>query len=501
MRDPKDKIVIVSFLAFVLCVLFLANTVTSGYHFVDDHEVIKMKSDLKASSVNTVAKSWVTIDLKSNGRFRPFYYIHRVWETKLFGSDFFLWSVYTGLLWFIAMILFYTGMRNLKYSWVESVIFIIILFIGPQSSVWWRLGPGESLGVFLLGLSFFFMTKALNRRLYQFYNILFIFFLILASLTKESFLLIIPAMVVFKVWNERIFIWSSMRESIIKNLILTIPLVVFAVELIIIKKYVGIAYSGLESSMLSNVQAVITTGLHFLRTYLNLLIVGLILAIICFRIKKIPVRINALSIVFFILILGPNLILYAKSGLVERYLLPSTLGLAFLVVTLLRDIEGDHERLKKIAAILIGISFLPNIYTTISESVKFAKEGESTGILLSDISQYNAIGKPVLVIVDPVLLYEKSVSLKTYLVYENNIDLFGYVIPKDNDPDYQGYVDGWKSYFEGKQYENMPSKPGLLIFLDNKMIDEFFAKSNLPRNNYVTVEMGKTPFALLKENI
>jgi hypothetical protein len=501
MREPKDKIVIFSILAFVLCVLFLTNTITSGYHFVDDHEVIKMKSDLKTSSINTVAKSWVTVDLKSNGRFRPFYYIHRVWETRLFGSDFFLWSVYTGLLWFITMTLFYTSMRNLKYSWVESVIFIIILFIGPQSSVWWRLGPGESLGIFLLGLSFYFMTKGLNKKLYQFYNLLYIFFLILASLTKESFLLIIPAMVVFKVWNERIFIWSSMRESIIKNLILTIPLVVFTAELIIIKKYVGIAYSGLESSMLSNVQSVISTGLYFFRTYFNLLIVGLIFAIICFRIKKIPVKLNVLSFVFFILILGPNLILYAKSGLVERYLLPSTLGLAYMVVALIRGIDSDHERFKKLAVFLVAVSFLPYLYSTISESVKFANEGKSTGKLLSAISKNNAIGSQVMVIVDPVLFYEKSVSLKTYLFYEDNIDLYGYVIPKDNDPEYQGYVDGWKSYFEGKQYENMASKPGLLIFLDNNMIEEFFAKSNLPRNNYIAVEMGNTPFALLKETI
>jgi hypothetical protein len=133
--------------------------------------------------------------------------------------------------------------------------------------------------------------------------------------------------------------------------------------------------------------------------------------------------------------------------------------------------------------------------------VKFANEGKSTGKLLSAISKNNAIGSQVMVIVDPVLFYEKSVSLKTYLFYEDNIDLYGYVIPKDNDPEYQGYVDGWKSYFEGKQYENMASKPGLLIFLDNNMIEEFFAKSNLPRNNYIAVEMGNTPFALLKETI
>lgn len=501
MRDLKDKIVIVSIIGFVLSVLFLTNTITSGFHFVDDHEVIKMKSDLKASSLNAVTKRWVTTDLKSNERFRPLYYIHRVYETKLFGSDFFLWSLYNGFLWALALILFYLAIRNLKFSLAESIIFIIIIFIGPQSSVWWRLGPGESLGMVLLGFSFYFMSKITDNSNYKINNLLFVFFLILVSLTKESFLIIIPAMVVFKVWNESAYIWSSLKESVIKNLILIIPLIVFCIELYIIKKYVGIGYSGLDGNALSNLHGITSTTINFLKTYLNLIVAGILFLIVCFRIKKVPVKINLISIAFFILIIGPNLILYAKSGLVERYLLPSTIGLAFLVVSLIRGIEKDQIWFKKMALTLVFLSFIPYLFTTFSEAVKFSEEGKTTGKLLSGILKNYKQGSQVMVIAEPVLYYEKSVSLKTYLFYEDNIDLYGYVLlENDNSADYQGYVDGWKSYFGGRQYENMTSKPGLLIFLDNKMIDEFFSKSNLPRNSYVPVELGKTPFALLKEN-
>ena len=138
--------------------------------------------------------------------------------------------------------------------------------------------------------------------------------------------------------------------------------------------------------------------------------------------------------------------------------------------------------------------------TSFASAVKFSKEGYATKRLLSAVSTNYRKGSQLLVIVDPVESYEKSVSLKTYLFYEEEIDLFGYPIVKDDkNADYQGYVDGWKSYFYGSQYENMTSQPELLIFLDTKMVDNFFVKSNLLRNEYLPVNMGSWPFALLKK--
>jgi len=502
MKDKTNKVVILSIILFVFLFLFFSGTITSGYHFVDDHEVIKIKYDLKSSSVFTVSKNWVKEDLFNNGRFRPLYYIHRVLETKLLGSDFFLWSFYTGILCCLVMISFYLGIRNLKFALGESIAFLIITFIGPQWSVWWRLGPGESLGMVFLGVSFYFMSKSLNKRYFHLNNILFGFFLILSSLTKESFLLIIPAMIIFKIWNEKICFGSSLKELFYKNLILLVPLTVFAIELFIIKFYVGTAYSGLDTKLLNNVISILSTSFGFVKTYLNLIIVVLFLLIVSIYKKKHSIRFNLISFIFFLLIILPNIVLYEKSGLVERYLLPSTFGLGFLVATLIKGIKKDPIWFKKTALTLVLISFLPYMISSWREANKFSIEGNCTQKLLSAISKNYVNGSEVMVIVDPVGLYEKSVSLKTYLFYEEKIDLFGFVILKDeNNIDYQQSVDGWKSYFNGRQYENMTSKPELLIFLDNQMVDDFFKKSQLLRNNYLQIEIGNSPYALLKENL
>jgi hypothetical protein len=500
MANKEDKIVIISLVLLVFLFLLISKTLNSGFHFVDDHEVIKIKNELKSTSLITVSENWVRDDLNNNGRFRPFYYIQRVIETKLLGSDFFLWSLYNAILFCLALIFFYLAMRNMKFGLGESIAFLIITFIGPQSSVWWRLGPGESLGMALLGFSFYFMSKSLYKRNYQLYNILFILFLILASLTKESFLIIIPAIIIFKIWNEKTYIWSSLKESVHKNLVLVIPLAIFAIELIIIKYYVGTAYSGLDTNFINNITSILSTSLHFAKTYINLLITGLLILMIRRYLKNPPVRINLLSLSFLLLIIAPNIVLYAKTGLVERYLLPTSLGLGFFVASIIKGIDKDQVWFKKIVLAFIIISFLPYMVTSFASAVKFSKEGYATKRLLSAVSTNYRKGSQLLVIVDPVESYEKSVSLKTYLFYEEEIDLFGYPIVKDDkNADYQGYVDGWKSYFYGSQYENMTSQPELLIFLDTKMVDNFFVKSNLLRNEYLPVNMGSSPFALLKK--
>jgi hypothetical protein len=500
MVKKEDKVVTISLVLLVFLFLLSTRTLNSGYHFVDDHEIIKIKNDLNSASLGAVAKKWVDDDFNVNKRFRPFYYVIRVVETRLLGSDFLLWSVFNGLLFCLSLLCFYFGIRNLKFALGESIVFLVITFLGPQSSVWWRLGPGESLGMVMLGLAFYFMSKSNEGKNYRLFNWLFIFFLILASLTKESFLLIIPAMIFFKIWNEKTVRWSSLKESYTKNLILIVPLAVFVIELFFIRKYIGTDNSGLNSSPISNLSSILKTLIKFIETYLNILIVSLILAAICWRSKTRIVRFDLFSTFFFILIFIPNILLYARSGLDERYLLPVSFGLGFLVITYIRSFENDARQLQAIATILFLVSFVPFVFSTTTAARRFSKDGYSTKKLLSAISANYQTGTPAMVIVDPVVSYEKSVSLKTYLNYVDKIDLFGYAMIKDqNNSDYAGIAESWKLYFDKKLPEDLTSKPELLIFLDKHLIDNFFKTSDYHHDDYFPIDVGDSSFALFRE--
>ncbi len=502
MRSGKDKIIIISIILIVFLFLSISRTLNSGYHFVDDHEVITIKDDLKSSALINVTKSWLSEDFKINKRFRPVYIINRVFETRVFGADLLLWSIYNGVLCCIALISFYFGMRRLKYSPAESIALLIITFIGSQSNVWWRLGPGESLGMVFLGFSFCGISVSKDKKDHFLNNSIFLLFLVLASLTKESFMLIIPGMIFLKVWHEKIIVWPSLKKAIHKNLILLVPLIVFFVELFIVKSYVGTISSRFDTNLINNIANILIALLKFVLTFLNLIIACIILAVIGFYLKKRIIKINYYSLIFFILLLIPNVMLYARLGLKDRYLLPASFGLGLFAIAFVKNIAENPYWLKRIAVTLIIISFIPNVVSAFTDARKFSIEGYSTKILLNSISANYRDSTKVLVVVDPIASYEKSVSLKKYLYHEDKIDLFGYPVTKDeNNTNYNinGSVDGWKSYFEKKQYSDMTSKPGLLIFLDKGLIDSFFKQSDLLKQNYVPVEIGKSPYALLKE--
>jgi len=499
MKNINDRYVIFSIVLFVFLFLSVTQTLTSGYHFIDDHEIIRIKHDLNEETLMKVAKAWVKEDMTATVRFRPLYIVHRVLETWLFGSDFFLWSLYNGLLWCVTLIFFYLGVRNLRFNITESVIFLVISFIGPQTEIWWRLGPQESLGVTFLSLSFYFLSVSVNGIRYHINNILYIIFIILASLCKESFILIIPAFIVLKIWYEKVHLPGSLKEALLKNGILLIPLTVALLEIIYIKYYVGTYYSGVNDETKVVINNIWHACLSFIRTYLNLVIAGIILLIISRIIKKRVHRIDFLLFIFFALIIIPNIFLYARSGLTGRYLLPTSIGLAFFIAASIKEIDVNPLWYKETVYGVILVSFLLFLIDGVKDAVIFSKEGRETSSLLSAISANHGTGKEALLIANPVDSYEASVSLKIYLYCEDGIDLYGYcIIDEKENADVQEYVDGWKSYFSGKLYENLESRPELVIFLNSQLVEKFFDNGPLVSGDYEAVESGSYTYSLLK---
>jgi len=499
MKTENDRYVLFCIVLFVFLFLSVTQTLTSGFHFVDDHEIVRIKYDLRESSLSEVTGNWIKEDMNSTARFRPLYFANRVFMTWIFGSDFFFWSLYNGLLWCITMIFFYLGARNLMFNIFESVIFLVISFIGPQSEIWWRLGPQESLGVTFLSIAFFVMSLSIHRKRYQLNNLIFALFLVLASLVKESFILVMPAFIFLKVITEKTIHKGNLKELIFRNTLLLIPLGVGLLELLLIKYRIGTSYSGIAGDPGAVLSNLFNACLDFLQTYLNLIIAGIILLTGGIFMKKRIFWFDPAGFIFFILIFIPNILLYARTGLMERYLLPTSIGLAFFIVSCLKDVADNSLLYRKASYILILFSFLPYIIQVTNDASAFATEGRETDKLLDAIALNHEEGSQVLAVVDPMMSYEKSVSLKTYLFCENGLDLYGYpVMPDSDNVEMQGYLDGWESYFSGQLYENMTSKPGMLIFLDSRLSEKFFQSGPLMINNFEPVESGSYTYSVFK---
>ena len=416
-----------------ICILYaVTKTQTSGYHLTDDHEIIRLVNELSINSTFSVAKKWINEDFGI--RFRPLYYFHRVIEAKVFGNNFMAWSLYTSSLLIFSVLSFFLGMRKLAFSHAASLIFVLLIFIGPQMEIWWRLGPNETLGIFFLSLSFYFLKSKNNKR-FIIDSILFSVFLIAASLSKESFIIVIPSFVFLKITYDKDAFSLSWIESLQKNSLLLIPLFLMVAELLFIVLYVGtnkIGYAGVEK----------TTALVFVqqfwkvsRAIFNNTLVG-VMATYCllfhgtiyYEAKDTKLLYKLFSrlknpLLFAGLLLAPNILLHAKSGMFGRYFLPSTVGSAFLLAAVFEAIPEQWKRLSVSLCVFV-LLISKNAVNISSEAKAFAKEGRENKMLFEAISNNSSKNSKIILVADSVNYYEWSFSLMKYaeLILDRQIE-------------------------------------------------------------------------------
>jgi len=497
-KYQEELIVISSIILALFAFLYFTGTLVSGYHFADDHEIIRIKDDLRSSSVLNVSAKWIEEDINVTRRFRPLYYFQRVVETKVFGSDYFALSVYTGFLACITLISFYLTMRNMKFRTGESVIFLLIAFTGPQMAVWWRLGPSETLGLTFLGISFYFMSLCTAKGRRPLYEWLFVLSLILASLCKESILISIPGVVFLKVYNEKINDNLKWCVALKKNSLILLPLAVMLLEVTYIVMHVG-AISANDNGFHGIIKGVFNNLIILIKTYPFLGLAGLILLLLNFYNKNRFFKLKWMPVIFAFIILIPNLVLYANSGFYERYLLPSSIGFGLVTASIISGFDDNYVKLKRIAYVILILSVSPLLIRSYSDARSFSNEGLLFKNLVSSITKNCKSGDHLLVAVDPVDFYEQSYSLKKYLLLEKNIILYGFPVTKTlNDKTSESLFEGWKRYFNDSQFDKLSSSPNLIVFLDKNLIKNFFNFSGITQDEYISIMDEGSSFALLK---
>jgi hypothetical protein len=275
------------------------------------------------------------------------------------------------------------------------------------------------------------------------------------------------------------------------------------VEIYIILKYVGTnktGYAGLEPGGSGFFLNFIKTFIHIDFLYISLIILLIISLILNFLKSRFFSGSLLIPSIFFGLVFIPNLILYAKSGMWERYLIPSTLGIAFLTLYVLDSIKAEYKKIQKyILVFLMGIFVIPTIIA-FNKAQDFSKEGREIKALVKTLVEKSKPNSTVMVAIDPVEFYEQSYSFKMYLQHEYNIQLYGYALNRNPDDSFsKELVSGWYSYFEGRKLSDLKSLPDWIIFPDKKILNDFFQESNTKPTDYTDNLLPNLSIALIEK--
>ena len=206
-KESTKRLVIFLIISIsLISFLFIHGTITSGFHFVDNHEIVQINKDLRDFNGNLfqVVEKWVNNDLK--GRFRPMYMIDNVLVDTLFKGNFFYISLYHAFIHVFILFFLFLGVRKIGFPLLHSFAFPILSLLGVQSAIWWRLGPNETIGMWYLSLTFLSMVYAVKSRNHKlFFRVLFGIFGIFTILCKESFLILTPAVIVSYHCRTKVF--------------------------------------------------------------------------------------------------------------------------------------------------------------------------------------------------------------------------------------------------------------------------------------------------------
>ena len=450
--NPIKSFIFLLFLLFWFAILILCGTLFSGYHFMDDHGILRESQEVAKSDILQEVKIFKKNLLDPQMRFRPFYWTHRRSMLAVMGTDFTALSIYTGFLAVFTSFFLFLFMKKTGFSMVESFLFVGLTLLGEQAAIWWRLGNNETLGMLMLSIALLSMalsTNARQKRKKILYEILFVLFAILASWSKESFILIIPALVAWKIWltwqnqqeqsqpnpdtdklTPKITIKDAIKENLIPGILL---LLICFLELVHVIKNVGttkIVYAGYEGFHPANF---IKTGLQGFMAIHGWVI--LLLLILCLRrpgalfIKTAPgPRKNFLLIQIFLpfvlagLIVTPQIVLYMKSGMMDRYLLPGIMGYTLLMVVLLRYIRETSRKkvIAIIAVLLLAVISLQQLRVTRYTAIGFANEGKQINAWLQSIEQNTREQDKILIVTHMHRHYEGAISLKMFLDVKSN---------------------------------------------------------------------------------
>lgn len=287
--------------------LIFTGTLTSGYHFVDDHEVVLME-----------------FNMRSAGRS--------------------LWQVMKS---FAVRDLLHFSARNLKCGSICSFLFAAVIMFGQQFTPFFRSANQENTGLLLCGIILWLITRQYKLQNFRLSNVWLCICIIICGLTKESFTLCMPAFMALKYWMEYCSMpvqksrWiSCLKKNAAVYLVVTAA---FLCDLYFIMFKVGVdnvSYAGFHAgtTLKQYMTAIYENLFQYTKAYTY---VGLIVLVIIIMAhdwnrktdKNVIIKYSGYLIIGFY-VMGVQLISYAQSRIWERYLIPYIIGYAFLVVIL-----------------------------------------------------------------------------------------------------------------------------------------------------------------------
>ncbi len=421
------------FFVGTLAFVYGTGIIASGYHLIDDHEFYTFGN--RFDDMGFWGTFWETLRLDMQRRYRFTYIFIRIIQIYLLADNFTAWHIMYGVLTAANFSLAYYYARYRHCSMLVSYIFSVAIFIGCwQTEVIWRLGPQENLGVFLLLLTLITMRKNYEKKS-VIYRYLMIFMIFLLSGIKESYLLLLPSLpIVNLLWNyldSGTFGMGEIKKWFRDNLAFILYVnCLFAVSIIVLLISiggVGFGYAGIDTSFgigewISSIFSIVV-GDFKIYELVSLVFVGFAAFSVIPLAKGVYKRrvmiYGGIALALYVINVGMQFLLHAKSGILARYMLPLSFIVSFFVFIGVSKFISQTKKYQKFYVVLVTLMGALLIFHVNDEVAAkyYAQDGANITAALDSVSELYSDGKNVLIDIG----YEQDSASAVYLLYKHNI--------------------------------------------------------------------------------
>lgn len=380
--------------------LYRTGTCFSGYHFLDDHELVRAEYAFREQGVSlwSMLRSAVLGDL--GWRYRPFYWVERTVGEYLWGSNLYAWNLYTAGKGVLCAFLLYLTARNFYVNRICSILFTAIIMVGQQFVPWYRSANQESLGLLLLSAALFLIAVQHHQKREKslVYDIGIAVFSILAALTKESFLLVLPAVMGLKFWlafwekETTMTVGKRIGTCLKQGLICYIPaLLVFLISCYLLLFVVGVdkvSYAGFDESVSLSTYfyGIRDTLSYYLKWYTVFGGAAVFLVLMCYQLAERDKIWKLAGLCLLALyVMGIELVAHAKSLMTGRYIIPYIVGYACLIVLLGYHYFKKDSFRRRVYTAGLCLLLLLQVPAAYSGARDYAYEGKMTAIYFQAI--------------------------------------------------------------------------------------------------------------------
>jgi hypothetical protein len=432
--------------AWVGAIAWCGGAVKAGWQFEEDYELIEIRQALDSGRGMIGTAVHYAAEVERRARI---YYLPRVLQAAAFGDriEGYRWSFV--LLGMTAMFLFFGAMRLWRLGRIEALLLTLLMFAGPPMTVWWRMGTTENLGMFFLSAALYagFRSSGSAARSGS-WKALYVLCAACASLSKESFLVILPAMVWVQLWHEAEQTGGSIRSAAARNLaVIAVLAALAAVQLGLILGWTGsviggyVGVEGLSAAKLLRAGKDWVAGGYpwLLAALMGLMLIDRVYISMSRSVSgPVPGLVSRSgwpqALVSVALIITPLLILFQKTGMGHYYVLPAKLAHVILLITALRLVAMSRTRsLKWIAILLLMTQVTVATVSSWQASRDFLDRSLSVQALIETVRDSGPPEDRVLVVADAARHIEWSRASKIYLEHlagRTSVFLYPIIRPK-----------------------------------------------------------------------